>query len=113
MRCGPGVLGFLSALRCCLLLQIGAFHLQQMLASSGVNSDEAVEKAQTILGAFSEAPPFPDVGEALERLHGAGIKVDHEASSGSELQCVLSTARLGLQMFHAHCEHWVRSCPDI
>ena len=57
------------------MLQIGAFQLQQMLAAQGVNGDEAAEKAQTILGAFSEAPPFPDVGEALERLHGAGIKV--------------------------------------
>jgi hypothetical protein len=46
-----------------------------MLASNGVDGDEAAERAQTILGAFSEAPPFPDVGGALERLHGAGIKV--------------------------------------
>ncbi len=56
-------------------MQIGAFHLQQMLAAQGVNGDKAAEKAQNILGAFFEAPPFPDVGEALERLHGAGIKV--------------------------------------
>ena len=72
MRCSPDVP---SDLMCCVSSQIGAFHLQQMLTSNGIDGNEATEKAQTILGAFSEAPPFPDVGEALERLHGAGIKV--------------------------------------
>ena len=88
------------------MLQIGAFHLQQMLAAHGVNGDKATERAQTILGAFSDAPPFPDVGEALERLHGAGIKVKvgqqcdevsfHVTVSGAYLGCRIFTLALSI-----------------
>lgn len=66
-----------------------------MLASNGVDGDEAAEKAQTILGAFSEAPPFPDVREALERLHGAGIKVQEAGQQCTMIRDVkISSAHL-------------------
>lgn len=40
-----------------------------------ISGEDAKGKAQDILGGFSEAPPFPDVGPALKQLHTAGIKV--------------------------------------
>ena len=77
-----------------------------MLAAHGVNGDKATERARTILGAFSDAPPFPDVGEALERLHGAGIKVKvgqqcdevsfHVTISGAYLGCRIFTLALSI-----------------
>jgi hypothetical protein len=57
------------------LLQIGAFHLQQMLATQSIDGEDATGRVQDILSGFSQAPPFPDVGPALKQLHAAGIKV--------------------------------------
>ena len=64
-----------QVLMCVCLPQIGAFHLHQMLAARGVGGEDAAGKVQDILGGFSQAPPFPDVGPALQQLHAAGIKV--------------------------------------
>ena len=54
-------------------LQIGAYHLQRMLTAAGVEWDS--DDITDILGAFNDAPPYEDVGPALQRLHDCGVQV--------------------------------------
>ena len=54
--------------------EIGAYHLQRMLAQAAVPGNHS-QAVQTVLAGFDDATCLPDVEPAFKQLHAKGILV--------------------------------------
>jgi 2-haloalkanoic acid dehalogenase type II len=73
--------------------EVAAGSLAVLMANHGVPADKA--SIQSVLAGFAELPPHPDVGQALERLRSAGIRIIALTNGGAEnTQKLLDRANL-------------------